>query len=248
MSERPRRHPAGCVRRSASRPLTPSARGLEVRVSRRLAARACRAGHVRTTTPHPAGCVRRCTQQAPHALGARSGSQRVEAARRPNMSRRTCPNDHTPRSGPGCVRLSAQRISHALSACLDARTSRGVSTESSARNDGVEAPCRTASSALFEGGTPLGVLAHDDARAPGRMRSGACDVVRTRLPGVHGERRGPIAGSPRSSASMQASPLTSRAHERRSSQRSPAGPRGRRSPRSYCTPRPGRWSRVETGG
>src|SRR5688500_15047699 len=40
-------------------------------------------------------------------------------------------------------------------------------------------PISTASSALFEGGTPLGVLAHDSARAPGRTHSGACDVLRT---------------------------------------------------------------------
>src|SRR5688572_5236607 len=50
-------------------------------------------------------------------------------------------------------------------------------------------PISTASSALFEGGTPLGVLAHDIARAPGRTHSGACDVVRTRLPGTQESRQ-----------------------------------------------------------
>src|SRR5687768_15756947 len=44
-------------------------------------------------------------------------------------------------------------------------------------------PIIPASSALFEGGTPLGVLAHDNARATSRTHSGACDVSRTHSQG-----------------------------------------------------------------
>src|SRR5687767_5413231 len=64
-------------------------------------------------------------------------------------------------------------------------------------------PIITASSALFEGGTPLGVLAHDDARAPGRTHFGACDVLRAPLPGIqgpfadHGATTKPASGSRR---------------------------------------------------
>src|SRR5688500_5673662 len=91
-------------------------------------------------------------------------------------------------------------------------------------------PIKTSSSALFEGGTPLGVLTHDNARAPcrthsGRATSSAPDSQafsrspnksfarrsRADLPGYRRKHGAPAPGRPRGLCSRAARNMARRA-------------------------------------